>query len=285
MEEAPPAVNLPPLGSIEPQAGLLTLPPEGQLLYKIMTVENLLRSIAGAYLHFNRVDSYTDGPGADPHDGQQLPADQPGNAGAKFVREPGYSAADYYDQSRTRTYACCFGLENADYLWNAYGQGGAHGKVALVFDFARLRARINQVFATGEARVQLGEIVCHQIFSVNYGVVKYVDRDRHRANDVCLRNSIEYTYLKALQFSAEKELRVTLSAFGMGKFALADGSIMAFPPSLQMQLDFHAAITDGTIRDILCVPETDAVFLQAELHKLSIAPAPGSQPAASSQLT
>jgi hypothetical protein len=61
-----------PLGVIEPHAPLLRLPPEGQLLYKIMTVENLLRSIEGGYLHFNRVDSYTDLLNGDPHDGQQL---------------------------------------------------------------------------------------------------------------------------------------------------------------------------------------------------------------------
>jgi hypothetical protein len=31
-----------------------------------VTVENLLCSIYGAYLHFNRVDGYRDFPGADP---------------------------------------------------------------------------------------------------------------------------------------------------------------------------------------------------------------------------
>jgi hypothetical protein len=43
----------------------------------MMTVENLLRSIAGSYLHFNRVDAYQD---LDPSDGAQLPGDQSGNA-------------------------------------------------------------------------------------------------------------------------------------------------------------------------------------------------------------
>lgn len=61
------------LGDIEPHAGLLVLPPDGQLLYKLMTIENLLRSVDGAYLHFTRVDQYSDSPIADPHDGQQLP--------------------------------------------------------------------------------------------------------------------------------------------------------------------------------------------------------------------
>ena len=83
-----PPPSLPPLGSIEPHAGLLAQPPDDQLLYKIMTVYNVLRSIDGAYLHFNRVDSYGDGPGADPHDGAQLPKDKPGNVGVGFEKAP-----------------------------------------------------------------------------------------------------------------------------------------------------------------------------------------------------
>lgn len=47
----------PALGLVEPHAAMLTAPPEGQILYKIVTVENLLRSVGGKYLHFNRVDS------------------------------------------------------------------------------------------------------------------------------------------------------------------------------------------------------------------------------------
>jgi hypothetical protein len=106
-----PPASLPPLGGIEPHAGLLTLSTDEQLLYKIVTVENLLRSIDGGYLHFNRVDSYGDGPGADPHDGAQLPMDVPGNASAGFEQAPEFTAAHYYDRSRSRTYACCFSAE------------------------------------------------------------------------------------------------------------------------------------------------------------------------------
>lgn len=39
-----------------------------------------------------------------------------------------------------RTYACCFGLENADYLWDNYSKGDAHGKIGLEFGFGQLRA-------------------------------------------------------------------------------------------------------------------------------------------------
>ena len=56
-----------PLGFVEPHAPLLNAPHEGQLLYKVMTVENLLKSVSSNYLHFNRVDSYVDLSGSNPH--------------------------------------------------------------------------------------------------------------------------------------------------------------------------------------------------------------------------
>src|SRR5690349_11851273 len=130
-----------PLGMIEPHAGLLTPPPQEQLLYKVATVENLLRSVVGSYLHFNRVDAYPD---LDPNDGAVPPGDQATNAQATFAKAPDFSLADYYNLSRARTYACCFSLENTDYIWRTYGMGGGRGKICVVFDFAKLRARLNQ---------------------------------------------------------------------------------------------------------------------------------------------
>ncbi len=273
----PPSLNPPPLGSIEPHARLLTQPTEDQLLYKIMTVENLLRSIDGAYLHFNRVDCYGDDPSADPHDGAQLPADLPGNAGVGFEKTPAFTAAHYYDRSRSRTYACCFGLENADYLWRNYGNGGAHGKIGLEFAFGPLRTRLNAFMASEGVRIEHGGVLYHQIFDINYGIVRYVDWDSHQANTERLPNPVEYTYLKASRFKAEKELRVALSTIGLGHFVLNDGSQMIFPPSTQLHFDIRDALTDGTIRRLLCVSETDAAYLRAELDKRRIGPAPGSE--------
>jgi hypothetical protein len=265
------------LGAVEPHTGLLTYPADDHLLYKIMTVDNLLRSIDGAYLHFNRVDSYGDGPGADPHDGAQLPKDKPGNAGLGFEKAPTFTAAHYYDRSRERSYACCFGLENADYLWNNYGSGGAHGKIGLEFGFGQLRARLNALMASESVHVLQGDVICHQIFDINYGIVKYVEWHSHQANTERLPNPIEYTYMKAMRFSAEKELRVSLSTIGLGTFVLNDGSTMAFPASTQLQFDFRAALADGTIRRLLCVPQTDAAYLRDELAKRNIGLAPGSE--------
>jgi hypothetical protein len=90
------------LGSIEPHAGLLRQPSASQVLYKVMSVENCVSSIEGGYLHFNRVDSYKDFPHADRHDGEQLPGDRAGNAAATFEKAPTFSAADYYDRSRSQ---------------------------------------------------------------------------------------------------------------------------------------------------------------------------------------
>jgi len=266
----------PPLGGVEPHAPLLTVPPDGQLLYKIISVENFLRSIIGKYLHFNRVDSYTDFPGADPHDGQQLPKDQHGNSSSRFEKSPDFSAANCYDQSRARTYACCFSLENSDFIWNNYANGSERGKICVVFEFRKLRTTLNQTLQQGNSALEYNGKQCHQIFSVNYGTIEYVEWDAHQANIEHLPNPIRYTYLKdRKQFSEEKELRISLSAIGIGQFALRDGSKMQFPSSLELAFDFKDAIADGTIQQILYAPDSDSVFLQTELHKLRIVPSNG----------
>lgn len=273
-----------PLGSVEPHALMLNIPRDDQLLYKLMTPENLLRSIGGAYLHFNRIDSYTDFPCADTHDGQQTPTDQQRNVAAKFANAPQFSASDYYDQSRTRTYACCFSLENSQFIWKEYANGSRRGKVCVVFHFGKLRARLNQTLQPGNAVLDYQGLQCRQIFSVNYGIVQYVAWDEHQANTVHLPNPIAYTYLKDTKYSDEKELRITLSALGIGEFAMIDGSTMAFPTSLQASFDFRAAIADGAIERILCAPDTDSGFLYAELGKLGIAPREGSDPPSHKEL-
>lgn len=253
---------------------MLRIPPEGQLLYKVMTVENLLRSVTGNYLHFNRVDSYSDSPNADPNDGRQLPKDHPANAAARFEKAPVFSAAHYYDQSRGRTYACCLSVENSDFIWKNYANGSEKGKVCVVFEFGRLRTMLNQILAPGNARLLYEGNLCHQIFSINYGLVDYVEWDGHQTNERYLSNPILYTYLKdAAGFSNEKELRISLSAIGIGQFALNDGSKIQFPPSLQLAFDFRAAIATGAIQTILLAPDFDSGFLTRELAKLRIEPA------------
>jgi len=199
-----------------------------------------------------------------------MPGDVAGNAGTKFERAEHFSAADYYALSRSRTYATCFSLENSDHIWRAYGNGNAHGKVGLEFDFDKLRARLNDSLDPEKCRLQAHGVPCVQIFSLNYGMVDYVDRASHRENDVQLPNPIRYAYLKDASFAPERELRISLSALGMGKLVLADGTEMVFSDSLQVQFDYRAAFANGKIRQIVASPETDVAYLRAELSKLNI---------------
>lgn len=261
-KNVPPQPILAPLGIVEPHAPLLKVPPDGQLLYKIMSAKNLLRSIKGGYLYFSRVDSYADFSSADVHDGQQLPKDQQGNASASFKKAPHFSAADYYNRCRSRTYACCFSLENSDFIWDTYGNDSA---VCVVFDFGKLRKTLNQTLQSGNAKLVYNGNIYRQIFSINYGEIKYVDWDTYQANTERRPKPIEYTYLKdENKFSREKELRISLSTIGMGQIDLP------FQPNLQLAFDFISAIANQTIQKILCAPDCDFVFLQAELPKFLI---------------
>lgn len=244
MENSVDAPSIPAsLGHIQPHSGLLRVPDDSQLLYKVMSVENLLRSVAGEYLHFIRVDSYVDSAVADRNDGAQLPMDRAANASTKFQKAPEYSASDYCDLSRARSYATCLSTENSDAIWNKYGVGGARGKVCVVFEFGKLRDTLNKTLAPGNAALMYGDIQCKQILSVNYGLIEYVDWKGHRTNERFLSNPILYTYIKdAAQFMDENELRISLSALGIGQFKLDDGSTMEFPQSLQLTFDYRGAI-------------------------------------------
>jgi hypothetical protein len=268
-----------PLGAIEPHVGLLTAPPSGQLIYKIMKVDDLLQSIRDGYLHFNRVDSYADFPGADADDGRQLPADQFANTSTGFLNAPQYSVSDYYNECRARTYACCFSLTNSDYIWQNYANGSKSGKVGLIFDLDQLRLSLNSIIDPAGARLLINGITCHQIFSINYGSIEYIEWSRHQANTIHLPNPIVYTYLKAMQFKEEQEIRISLSTIGIGQFQLNDGTSIKFPTSLRIPFDFRAAIENGTIRQILIAPDCNSSFLVSELANLNIAPGLGSDAA------
>jgi hypothetical protein len=257
-------------GSIEPHAGMLNIPEPGQLLYKIMRPEDLIRSMALGYLHFNRVDRYRDFHDADAHDSEQLPGDIAGNAATKFEKASHFSAADYYALSRSRTYACCFSLDNSAHIWREYTNRSPNGKVGLEFEFGKLRARLNETLKPDRCTLQAEGKPCLQIFSVNYGMVDYVDRITYRENAERLPNPIRYAYLKDSCYAPERELRVSLSALGMGEFVLSDGSPMAFSDSLQVQFDFRAAFADGTVKQIMLAPNSNLDFLRAELAKLRI---------------
>lgn len=217
---------------IEPHKPLLMQPGNKQLLYKIISVENFEKSLSKKYLHFNRVDSYRDFSDADIHDGEQLPKDRPGNEASKFEKRPDVSVADADEQFRKRTYACCFSLENSDYIWQNYGNDGDKGKVCLVFGFDKLRNMLNENFNND------------QKFFINYGIIKYINWNEHQENKKNLLTPIIYAYLKDKEkYEKDKELRITLSSLF--------GSEIDFPEHKHVDFDFKKAFVNGVIQRII----------------------------------
>lgn len=264
-----PVIN-PPRGWIEPHKMLLEQPSPGQRLYKVMSVENLLRSVAGSYLHFQRVDQYRDFPGADSEDGAEPAGAKATSVKVGFQKSPNYSLSDYYDSVRRRTYACCFSLENSEYIWDNYGGNTDLGKICLEFVYEKLRERLNATMS-GPSTLMYGDIQCHQIFSINYGKIVYVDRGVHNPIGDVFPNPIIYTYLKDREtYNKENELRISLSALGLGRPVLNDGQEMNFSPTLSVEFDFRKAIIDGTITQILTGPMTNLENLKAKFTELGI---------------
>ena len=231
-----------------------------------MRTEDLIRSISASYLHFNRVDSYNDF-----HDGEQLPKDLTSNQKSTLIKAPDYSAADYYNQFRSRTYACCFSIENSDYIWCNYGSGGKKGKVCLIIKFGKLRSMINNLFENTQIMLEYNGKRCRQMFSINYGLIDYIEWKEQRANEKFLQNPIKYIYFKDKNsFFKEKELRISLSTIGMGQIVLNDGSQVIFPKHLHLTFDFGTAISKGVIKQILHSSDCDTAFLYSELKRFNI---------------
>jgi hypothetical protein len=256
-----------PLAYLEPHAGLLKCPKDDQLLFKVMKAEYFVAGVRGSYLHFNRVDSYRDFPLADQADGEQLPGDRGGNAGTSFERNPDFTAAKYYDQSRSRTYAYCVSTENSPALWTDQAAGATRGKIGLTFHFGRLRALLNEIYMG--TTIEVAGQSAKQVFSINYGLVEYVDRTTHRANGSKLPNPITYTYLKDVRYEEELELRVSLSAFGIGQYHAGD-QVVVFPPSLQFPFPYKEAMARSAITAIEHSQDCDFDWLRAELAESAV---------------
>jgi hypothetical protein len=107
-----------------------------------------------------------------------------------------------------------------------------------------------------------GAIRCHQIFSVNYGLVKYVDRSELTLNSVCYQIRLSIVISKISSTAKRESFGFTLSALGMSHFILNDGGYLQFVPALQFFFDFRAAIADSTIIEILYSPDCDIGFLE-----------------------
>jgi hypothetical protein len=232
------------LGDIEPHKALLNQPNDEQLLYKIMSVENFLKSVSEKYLYFNRVDRYKDFPDVDKNDSEQLPLDRSINQKAVFESNPRLTAENYYDRCRKQIYACCFSIEDSKCLWKKYGEGEGKGKICLIFQFKKLREILNHThqLSIENKTLQLnGELLC-QIFSLNYGLVDYIEKSEIQINQP---RAISYAYLKDKKWKDEKEVRISLSTLGFNYCIHEKG--IKFPDGLHFSFDFQSAFRDDTI--------------------------------------
>ena len=78
-------------------------------------------------------------------------------------------------------------------------------------------------------------------------MVQYIDWNNHQSSNERLPNPVQYTYFKSACYKEETELRVSLSALGLGHFAIDDGKLLEFDIALQVEFDFRVAIQTGGI--------------------------------------
>ncbi len=227
-----------PLGSVEPHELLLEQPKI--LIYKFIKLDYFVQSVNNSYLHFNRINSYKDFDNADVDDGDQLPKDREIHSQAKFIKSPNYNLTNYYDAARSRSYACCFTIKKNKDMFTKYGD------ICVVFEFGKLRKALNKIIDFSYL-VQNKNIYL-PIFDIHYGYVQYCNRQQH---SMSASNPIKYLYLKDTKYKNEHELRVSLSAIGIGEF-----SDIIFTESLRLQFDFQDAIDHQIIQKIICDKDT-----------------------------
>ncbi len=229
--------------SIEPHAPLLKKPGENSVLYKIVSSENFIDMVQHDYLYFKRVDTYSD----DKRDSDQPDKDKEISDKSKFEKAIDYTAKNYYDSCRSKTYACCFSTENTASLWENYGDDRSGG-VCLVFDCHKLINFMNLSF--DETRIIYQNQKLMNFFYINHGLVTYGDFNNAFLKER-LPNPIQYVYFKgADKYTEEKEFRMSLSCLGICKYMFPDGTEFSFPDSLQLSFDFAEAIRRGVLRRI-----------------------------------
>lgn len=120
----------------------------------------------GNYLHFNCVANYDDFPRADINDGAQPPNERPVNASSSFVHDPEYNMEKYFDDSRSRTYACCFSTNNSKHLWENSGNHNDTPKICIIFDYIKLKTMLNATMLLPATRLLINNIPSTQIFQL-----------------------------------------------------------------------------------------------------------------------
>ena len=256
-------------GCIEPRRGLLRIPDDDVRLFKVMRLDHFLDSVRHGYLYFRRVDSYGASAGADPDDGRQLPSDVSGNRASAFLRQPDFTASEYYDTSRSRSFACCFTTSDGCRVLSAYGSGDPDGKARVSFLYGLMMDRVRRVLSSEDAAASIGGTRLIQCLDLDAGFVNYVDRDTHRENDARLTNTITYIFTKDQQYAWESEVRLSLSTGRIGRFQ-TKGQPFIFPDHIRLPFDYRAAKSEGGIVSLERHSRSSCAQLSARVPDLGL---------------
>jgi hypothetical protein len=247
------------------------------LIYKVVSFKNFIKMLEENHLHFNRVDNYTD----DKNDAAQPEQEKLLNQKIYFEKDPNFSLENYYKECRKRSYACCFSLEIPKVnQWKEYGGEEPEKAICLVMNFGKLKSLLDETFINCGLLINNGIIlnnhaagknILHlhldaqnnvikkyradnivEIFHLNYGMVNYGDFVNDIISPEVRPNPIEYLYFKDSSYKEKdgQELRISLSAIGMGKFQIQNGQLFDFPKSIPFDFNLNQALSCGAISHI-----------------------------------
>ena len=240
---------------VESHKNLLMQPDDTTLLYKVISFENFIKMLEGSYLHFNRVDNYTD----DEDDSNQPEQERLINEKLFFEKDPNFTLRHYYEECRKRSYACCFSLDvPMATQWHQDGVVEQKKAVCLVMNFGKLKSLLNRTFKNFGLLTNSGIILQNhaqgigQIFYLNYGLVKYGNFAKDFISPNIRPNPVEYLHFKDNGYMEKdgKELRISLFAIGIGKIVLPSGQLFDFPKSIPFEFNLNQALSCGAISHI-----------------------------------
>ncbi len=249
----PLSINFNTVMIIEPHKYMLKKPHANKYIYKIIPGNYFLDMINKSYLYFRRVDRYSD----DINDSALPDKDRSLSQQSKFQYAPNISMADYYDDCRSKSYACCFTTKISEHVWEHYGNN--NNSICIVCKSGKLIEHINANL--NNSRLIIQNRLHHDFFWINYGLVEYMDYDEQYLLKY-LPNPTEYTYIKDRKYSEEKEFRISLGCLQYTSYVLPNGKHLAFPESILLEFDFKNAIESGVIKRLEIKSNYENTFLQ-----------------------
>ncbi len=249
--------------SIQPHKERLKQPDDKTKLYKIIPLKFLEDILDKNYFHFQRVNTYKD----DINDSDQPRIDKMLAEKSIFLHSKNYSAKDYYDSCRSRTYACCFSTKLTDHLFENYYSKPQDKAICLAFNSPNLIDQLNNNFSNSP--IKYGQQRLKNFLDINHGLVEYGNFEDRFMHDL-LPNPIEYVYFKDNKYSEEHEFRTVISTIGMGNIVLPDKSPFQFAESINLSISLVEASNANILEKIILGKNSDKQATEQLLKKYNI---------------